>query len=50
MPTRSHQRVIDTATRMFSQQGYACVSMRDLARALNIQAPSIYSFVSGKQQ
>lgn len=33
---------------MFSARGYYAVSMRDLATALGIRAPSIYSFVSGK--
>jgi AcrR family transcriptional regulator len=45
--TEARDRVMATALRMFSEHGYAGVSMRDLAKELNIQAPSIYShFVS----
>lgn len=49
MVSQSHQRVIDTATRLYAQRGYSAVSMRDLAKALGIQAPSIYSFVDSKE-
>ena len=45
--SEARDRVTVTALRMFSEHGYAGVSMRDLAKELNIQAPSIYShFVS----
>jgi AcrR family transcriptional regulator len=45
--SEARDRVTATALRMFSEHGYAGVSMRDLAKQLNIQAPSIYShFVS----
>jgi AcrR family transcriptional regulator len=45
--SQARDRVTATALRMFSEHGYAGVSMRDLAKELNIQAPSIYShFVS----
>ena len=45
--SEARDRVKVTALRMFSEHGYAGVSMRDLAKELNMQAPSIYShFVS----
>lgn len=45
--SEARDRVVATALRMFSEHGYAGVSMRDLAKELDIQAPSIYShFVS----
>jgi AcrR family transcriptional regulator len=45
--SEARDRVTAAALRMFSEHGYAGVSMRDLAKELNIQAPSIYShFVS----
>jgi AcrR family transcriptional regulator len=45
---KAKQRVVDTATRMFAEQGYAGVSMRDLAAEIGIQAPSLYSHFSSK--
>ena len=47
--SEARDRVIATALRMFSERGYAAVSMRDLAKELNIQAPSIYSHFPSKE-
>jgi AcrR family transcriptional regulator len=46
--SEARDRVVATALRMFSEHGYAGVSMRDLAKELNIQAPSIYSHFESK--
>lgn len=46
--SEARDRVVAAALRMFSEQGYAGVSMRDLAKELNIQAPSIYSHFESK--
>lgn len=46
--SEARDRVKLTALRMFSEHGYAGVSMRDLAKELNIQAPSIYSHFASK--
>jgi AcrR family transcriptional regulator len=45
---QSRDRVVDTSLRMFADNGYSGVSMRDLAGALGIQAPSIYSHFKSK--
>ena len=44
----ARDRVTATALRMFSERGFAAVSMRDLARELGIQAPSLYSHYPSK--
>ena len=45
---QAKQRVVATATRMFAENGYAGVSMRDLAGDIGIQAPSLYSHFASK--
>lgn len=45
---QSRDRVVETALGMFASDGYSAVSMRDLASALGIQAPSIYSHFESK--
>jgi AcrR family transcriptional regulator len=44
----SSQRVLDVALRMFANESYDAVSVRRLANALGIQAPSIYSHFASK--
>lgn len=46
--TTARDRVTLTALTMFSEHGFAGVSMRDLARELGIQAPSLYSHFPSK--
>ena len=46
----SRQRVLEAATRLFGEHGYAGVSMRDLAAEIGFQAPSIYSHFPSKAQ
>jgi AcrR family transcriptional regulator len=46
--SQASQRVVDAATRMFSEHGYAGVSMRDLATEVGVQAPSLYSHFPSK--
>jgi len=41
-------RILDVAVRMFSDRGYDKVSMRDIAGAVGITAPSIYNHFSSK--
>lgn len=39
-----------TSCRLFAVQGYHGTSMKDIARALNLRAPSLYNYVESKQQ
>src|SRR5690242_20601203 len=45
---QSRDRVVETSLRMFADNGFSAVSMRDLASELGIQAPSIYSHFKSK--
>lgn len=46
--SRSSQQVLDVALRLFADESYHAVSMRRLADALDIQAPTIYSHFASK--
>ena len=46
----SRRRVIeDVAAELFREHGYAATSVRDIARALDIQGPSLYAHVTSKE-
>lgn len=46
----SRRRAIeDVASGLFRDRGYAATSVRDIARALDIQGPSLYAHVSSKE-
>ncbi len=38
----TRERIIETALEMFSQKGYAAVSMRDISGVVGIRASSLY--------
>jgi AcrR family transcriptional regulator len=46
--TEASERVLDVALRLFADESYSAVSMRRLAEALHVQAPSIYSRFGSK--
>ncbi len=49
-PTRSRRAdVVDAALTLFAQRGYHGTSMKDIAEALGIRAPSLYNHVGAKQ-
>ncbi len=44
-PTR-RRAIEDVASALFRERGYAATSVRDIARALDIQGASLYSHVT----
>jgi len=43
------RRIVEQAARLFADQGYDLISMRDIAKACDIKAPSLYHHFSDKQ-
>jgi AcrR family transcriptional regulator len=41
--------VLNAACELFAEHGYQATSMRDIANAVGVRAPSLYNHVSGKQ-
>ena len=48
MQTRRRQ-IEDAASTLFSSQGYAATSMRDIAKALDLQGGSLYAHIPSKE-
>lgn len=51
-PTRSPKRllaIIDAATEVFAQQGFAATQMVDVARAAGVSVGTLYNYVAGKE-
>ena len=48
-PTRRRE-IEDVASDLFREHGYAATSVRDIARALDIQGPSLYAHVTSKEE
>ncbi len=46
----SRSRILDAASALFSEKGYAATSMRDIADAVGIKAASLYNHFKGKQE
>lgn len=46
--TRKDQ-IIQTSAKLFKEKGYAAVTMRDIAKALDMKAASLYNHISSKQ-
>ncbi len=43
-------QILHTAGRLFSQRGYHATSMRDIARALDLQGGSLYTHIESKEE
>ena len=43
------QQIEDVASELFSRRGYAATSMRDIARALDLQGGSLYAHIPSKE-
>ena len=50
VPQSRKQQIEDQATALFRARGYAASSMRDLAAVLGIEAASLYSHISSKEE
>lgn len=48
-PSR-RRRIEDVASTLFRERGYAATSIRDIARALDIQGASVYAHVTSKEE
>jgi AcrR family transcriptional regulator len=48
--TANRGTVLDAACLLFAERGYRATSMRDIATALGVRAPSLYNHVSSKQE
>lgn len=44
------EEILKVAAKLFKRKGYAAVTMRDIARALDIKAASLYNHISSKQE
>lgn len=42
--------IVNCAARLFREKGYSAVTMRDIAKALDIKAASLYNHISSKQE
>jgi AcrR family transcriptional regulator len=48
--TANRGTVLDAACLLFADRGYRATSMKDIATALGVRAPSLYNHVSSKQE
>lgn len=44
------QQICEAAARLFRDKGYSATSMRDLARAVNLKASSLYNHIQSKEE
>ena len=47
--TERKREILSTSQRLFRDNGYASTSVRDIAKALNIEAASLYSHIESKE-
>ena len=45
---RTRDRILAAATELFAQQGFAAISVRDIARQCGVNLPTIYHYFGGK--
>ena len=44
------EKILEAAAQIISEKGYHAASMRDIARAVHLQKPSLYHHISSKQE
>lgn len=49
VPSGSPRLILETALRLFAERGYSGTSIRDIAKACNLQGPTIYSHYPSKE-
>jgi AcrR family transcriptional regulator len=49
-PATTQERILDAATRLFSERGYHAVGMRELADAVGVRPASLYNHCASKQE
>jgi TetR/AcrR family transcriptional regulator, cholesterol catabolism regulator len=49
MPTQTREEIFDTAEQMFAELGYHATSVRDIAKALDLRAGTLYNHFSSKE-
>ena len=49
LDTSRRRAIEDAASTLFRERGYAATSVRDIARAVDIQGPSLYAHVASKE-
>ncbi len=50
MKKTKRQVILDTAAKLFRKKGFAATSMRDLAKAVGMEAASLYNHIKSKQE
>src|SRR5688572_3902690 len=48
-PSGSRRLIIETALHLFAERGYSGTSIRDIAKACDLQGPTIYSHYPSKE-
>ncbi len=46
----TREEILEAAAQIFSQKGYHAASMKDIAKAVNLQKASLYHHISSKQE
>lgn len=49
-PNLSKELILKTSARLFSEKSYSQVSMREIAKALNVKAASLYNHIQSKDE
>ena len=47
--TERKREILSTSQKLFRENGYTTTSVRDIAKALNIEAASLYSHIESKE-
>ena len=47
--TTRKDQIVKISAKLFKEKGYSAVTMRDIAKALDIKAASLYNHIASKQ-